>query len=180
MPRALSTNSDLSETKAFEMLQFGNVTPLVSERELQRIYPRKKIPDAVFGVKPQNFAVAVEVKRVSNRLRRDTLIHAIEKLALNPKLVTDFRIKAYHIVLQTRSLGKNDNVIQIVRDAHAIMQGKELGKHVSGIPYKLGYNGPLIHIHIQKVGQDCFENIGYENVNPNVLVKATEASCSEC
>ena len=99
--------------------------------------------------------VAVEVKRVKNVVHTDTVVNALAKL--HSKLIQDFDVKVYNIVFQTRCNGKRDQVRNVRKDVHGVM--KRLNYEP---PYKIGHNGTKIFIHVQKVDEQCFQNIGFE------------------
>ena len=149
--KSLCNNSELSENIAFSFLGFKDENRLVTEHLLSKIYPRRCVPDSIFETEEGN--VAVEVKRVKNVMYQDTVINALEKM--NSYIVSDFSIKYYHIVFQTRGSGERDNVNNVVRDVHGIMR-----KLVSNTPYQTK-NGVRVFVHVQKVGELPFMNIGY-------------------
>lgn len=149
--KSLCNNSELSEKIAFSFLGFKDENRIVSEHLLSKIYPRRRVPDSIFETEEGN--VAVEVKRVKNVMHQDTVINALEKIHLD--VISDFSIKYYHIVFQTRGSGKRDKVNNVVRDVHGIMR-----KLVSNTPYQTK-NGVRVFVHVQKVGELPFMNIGY-------------------
>ena len=149
--KSLCNNSELSEKIAFSFLGFKDENRIVSEHLLSRIYPRRRVPDSIFETEEGN--VAVEVKRVKNVMHQDTVINALEKIHLN--IVSDFSIKYYHIVFQTRGSGERDKVNNVIRDVHGLMR-----KFVSKAPYQTK-NGVRVFVHVQKVGELPFMNIGY-------------------
>ena len=148
---SLCDNSELSEKIAFSFLGFKDENRLASELLLSKLYPRRRVPDSIFATEEGN--VAVEVKRVKNVMHKDTVVNALEKIHLD--IVSDFDIKSYHIVFQTRGSGSRDKVNKVVRDAHGIMK-----RLVSQVPYQTK-NGVRIFVHVQKVGQLPFINIGH-------------------
>ena len=149
--KSLCKNSELSEKIAFSFLGFKDENRIVSEHLLSKLYPRRRVPDSIFETEEGN--VAVEVKRVKNVMHQDTVINALEKIYLD--IVSDFNIKYYHIVFQTRGSGSRDKVNNVVRDVHGIMR-----KFVSKAPYQTK-NGVRVFVHVQKVGELPFMNIGY-------------------
>jgi len=149
--RSLCQNSEYSEVLAFQKLGFTLKNQVASETLLSTRYPNQKVPDAIFAMVGGN--VAVEVKRVKNVMHKDTVINALGKM--HPGIVRDFKIKHYHIVFQTRGNGARDKVACVVRDVHGILK-----KVIPTIPYRLP-TGPTLFIHVQRVGETAFTNIGY-------------------
>lgn len=150
-PRTLCRNSDYSERLAFEFLGFKPKDQIASERALSALFPKKKVPDAIFKSKCGN--VAVEVKRVKNVMHKDTVYNALEKV--HAGLTHLFELKEVHIVFQTRENGVRDKVNCVSRDVHGIIK-----KARATNPYILDYGVKLI-VHVQKVGEIPFKNIGY-------------------
>ena len=149
--KTLCSNSEISENLAFSFLGFRDENRIVSESELALIYRRQRVPDSIFKTDLGN--VAVEVKRVKNVIHKDTVINALEKI--NTAIVYDFKLKHFYIVFQTRESGQRDSVNNIIRDVHGILK-----KILPSIPYK-AKNGVKIYVHVQKVGDLPFENIGF-------------------
>ena len=149
--RSLCENSEYSERLAFQKLGFTWRNQIASETHLSTCYPNQKVPDAIFSTIDGN--IAVEVKRVKNVMHKDTVVNAIGKM--HAAIVNDFNIKQYHIVFQTRGNGARDKVTCVVRDVHGILK-----KMITTVPYRL-QTGPTLFIHIQKVGETAFTNIGY-------------------
>ena len=147
----LCDNSELSERVAFQRLGFRLAQQIASESVLSNIYPKQKVPDGLFGTK--NGSVAVEVKRITNVMHTGTLVNALQKV--HARLVEDFDVKVFHIVLQTRESGQRDKVSCIVKDAHGIMK-----KLVPCVPY-VHSTGPRLFVHVQKVEDCLFKHIGF-------------------
>lgn len=146
----LCGNSELSERVAFKHLGFRSVHRIASEIVLSNIYPKQKVPDGLFDT--GDGSVAVEVKRITNVMHVETLLNALQKV--HARLVEDFDVKVFHIVLQTRESGQRDKVSCIVKDAHGIMK-----KLVPCIPY-VHSTGPKLFVHVQKVEDCLFDCIG--------------------
>lgn len=149
--RSLCTNSDYSEILAFEYLGFKPKDQIASEKALSMLYPRRKVPDAIFKTKNGN--VAVEVKRVKNVMHKDTVINALEKV--HADLALFFNLKEVHVVFQTREKGTRDKVHCVLRDVHGIVK-----KTCKTVPYSL-VSGVKLTVHVQKVGEEPFRNIGF-------------------
>jgi len=148
--RSLCANSDISEKLAFQFLGYKQMHQVVSEVVLSNLYPKSKVPDAIFSTIHGN--AAVEVKRVKNVMHKDTVVNAIEKLGLN--IVKDFNIKTFHMVFQTRENAHRNKVKFVLNDVHGILK-----KMLDSFPYKK--HGVKIYVHVQKVGEVPFKNIGY-------------------
>lgn len=149
--RTLCSNSDYSERLAFEFLGFKPNDQIASERALSALFPKRKVPDAIFKSKRGN--VAVEVKRVKNVMHKDTVYNALEKV--HADLAHSFDLKEVHIVFQTRENGVRDKVNCVSKDVHGIIK-----KTCATDPYVLTSGVKLI-VHVQKVGEVPFKNIGY-------------------
>ena len=148
---SLCENSEKSEIAAFRHLGFLPENIIASEMILSQLYLRRKVPDCIFSTIHGN--VAVEVKRIKNVVHKDTVLNALEKV--HTELVRDFDIKIFHIVFQARGIGNRDKVSNVIRDVHGILK-----KIIPCIPYKME-NGVKLYIHVQKVSEHEFENIGY-------------------
>jgi hypothetical protein len=149
--RSLCTNSDYSERLAFQFLGFKPGDQIATERALSALYPKRKVPDAIFNSKRGN--VAVEVKRVKNVIHKDTVNNALEKV--HADLANCFNLKEVHVVFQTRENGQRDKVPCVLRDVHGIIK-----KTYTSFPYMLKSGVKLI-VHVQKVGEGPFQNIGF-------------------
>ncbi len=149
--RSLCTNSDYSERLAFQFLGFKPGDQIATERVLSALYPRRKVPDAIFKSKRGN--VAVEVKRVKNVMHKDTVNNALEKV--HSDLANFFNLKEAHVVFQTRENGQRDKVPCVLRDVHGIIK-----KTYTSFPYMLK-SGVKLVVHVQKVGEGPFKNIGF-------------------
>ena len=149
--RTLCSNSDYSERLAFEFLGFKPKDQIASERALSVLFPKKKVPDAIFKSIRGN--IAVEVKRVKNAMHKDTVYNALEKV--HSELANSFDLKEVHIVFQTRENGMRDKVNCVSRDVHGIIK-----KTCTINPYILE-SGVRLFIHVQKVGETPFKNIGF-------------------
>lgn len=150
-PRTLCSNSDYSERLAFAFLGFKPKDQIASERALSLLFPKKKVPDAIFKSKRGN--VAVEVKRIKNVMHKDTVNNALEKV--HSELANSFDLKEVHIVFQTRENGTRDKVNCVSRDVHGIIK-----KTFTSTPYTLE-SGVKLFVHVQKVDETPFKNIGY-------------------
>ena len=150
-PVNLCSNSEYSERLAFEFLGFKPNDRIATEKALSALYPKRKVPDAIFKSKRGN--IAVEVKRIKNVMHKDTVNNALEKV--HADLATKFNLKEVHVVFQTRENGQRDKVSCVLRDAHGIIK-----KICTTIPYTLK-SGVKLVVHVQKVGEDPFKNIGF-------------------
>ena len=148
---SLCENSYLSELKAFEFLELKKKDQIISEKELSLLFPRKKVPDAIFKSKRGN--IAIEVKRIKNMVHKDTVQNALNKV--HADMASFFSIKEVHLIFQTREEGQRDKICCVLRDVHGIIK-----KQYKVFPYELEY-GSKLFVHVQKVKDDVFKNIGF-------------------
>ena len=86
-------------------------------------------------------------------MHKDTVYNALEKM--HSELANSFDLKEVHIVFQTRENGMRDKVNCVSRDVHGIIK-----KTYTTNPYTLE-SGVKLFVHVQKVGETPFKNIGY-------------------